>query len=124
VLRYRQKLSGPVIDRMDIQKYGGVVNFFESHSKAPSSAEIQERVSVARKVQQQRYRRIPSVTCNAQLTPSLIKEYCQLEQGGEKLIQKAYERFQYSGRTIHKFITIARTFADLDEQEAFVSKIL
>src|SRR5699024_1776434 len=114
VLKYRQKLSGPLLDRMDIQKYVGLVNFFEESTSKVTSAELRERVTAARTIQQNRYRHFPNINCNAELTPKMIKEFCRLDADCETLLQKAYERFQYSGRTVHKFIKVARTFADLD----------
>lgn len=114
VMKYRQKLSGPILDRMDIQKYVSVVNFFEGNESRVTSEELRERVEKARTLQQNRYRPIAGVICNAQLTAAMIEEFCPLDRESESLIQKAYERFHYSGRTIHKFIKIARTYADLE----------
>lgn len=115
VLKYRQKLSGPILDRMDIQKYVDNVNFFDEAETKYSSKELQKKVSRAREIQQSRYSDIPGIHCNAQISPGLIKEFCSLDSESEQILQKAYERFRYSGRTIHKFIKVARTFADMDE---------
>ena len=76
VLKYRQKLSGPILDRMDIQKYVQPVKFMElsGHKEGRSSLELRERVEVARKIQQERYKNIEHVNNNAQMTPALIKK--------------------------------------------------
>lgn len=116
VLKYRQKLSGPIMDRMDIQKYVGVVDFFESNSRGRSSSEIRTVIEKAREIQQERYKHIPFLNCNAQLTPALIQEFCRLDKESINLLRRAAERFQYSGRTIHKYIKIARTIADMNEE--------
>lgn len=114
VLKYRNRLSGPVIDRMDIQKYVAVVNFYAEDNEKVTSEQLREQVNEARKIQQKRYESLKDIHCNAQLTPALIKDFCQLDTESERLMQKAYERFGYSGRTMHKFLKVARTFADLD----------
>lgn len=119
VTKYRQKLSGPILDRMDIQKYVQPVDFIElsGHKPGKSSKELRERVENARKVQYKRFKGIKHINCNAQMTPALIKEHCKLEDDGKKLLRLAYDRFQYSARTFHKFLKVSRTFADLEESE-------
>lgn len=119
VLKYRQKISGPILDRMDIQKYVQPVDFMElsGYKMGKSSKELRERVESARKIQQKRYEKIDHINCNAQMTPALIKEYCKLEDEGKKLLRLAYDRFQYSARTFHKFLKVARTFADMEESK-------
>jgi len=114
IMKYRQKLSGPILDRMDIQKYVGVVDFFNKEDFGPSSAEIRAQVEKARATQRERYKDYPDVHCNAQLTPSLMKKFCTLDSDCTHLLQQAYHRFRYSGRSLDKFIKIARTIADLE----------
>lgn len=119
VLKYRQKISGPIMDRMDIQKYVRAVDFISlaNHSYGKSSKELRERVEFARNIQNMRFKDIPKVNCNAQMNNALIKEHCHLEAEGQKLLEMAYERFNYSARTFHKFLKVARTFADMDGAE-------
>jgi len=119
VLKYRQRLSGPILDRMDIQKYVQPVKFMElsGYESGKSSLDLRERVEYARKVQQKRYKNMEYINCNAQMTPALIKEYCELEDEGKKLLKMAYDRFQYSARTFHKFLKVSRTFADMEASE-------
>ncbi|MDQ0154206.1 YifB family Mg chelatase-like AAA ATPase [Robertmurraya andreesenii] len=114
IVKYRQKLSGPILDRMDIQKYVAPVDLFAENEPSKSSAEIRHRVSTARKIQEERYQHIPSMNCNAQLTPALISKFCQLDRESTDLLRKAYDRFRYSGRSLHKIIKVARTIADLE----------
>ncbi|MBU8881134.1 YifB family Mg chelatase-like AAA ATPase [Bacillus sp. FJAT-29790] len=117
IIKYRQKLSGPIMDRMDIQKYVGVVDFFNKEDEGISSGAIRDKVEKAREIQQGRYKEIPDINCNAQLTPSLIKKFCPLDRECTDLLQQAYLRFHYSGRSLHKFIKIARTIADLEGKD-------
>lgn len=120
ILSYQKKVSGPIMDRMDIQKYVGSVDFFENHPHGKSSTELRLSIEGARKIQVDRYKKYPGITCNAQLPTSLINEFCPLDQESIDLLQKATVRFQYSGRTIHKYIKIARTIADL-EGDTYIS---
>ena len=119
VLKYRQKISGPIMDRMDLQKTVSAVDILEFSKDrfGRTSKELRERVEFSRGIQKKRFEKIPGISCNAQMNHGLIKEYCQLDPEGEGLIQKAYERFQYSARTFHKYLKIARTFADMDGAE-------
>ncbi|ABR46455.1 Mg chelatase, subunit ChlI [Alkaliphilus metalliredigens QYMF] len=124
VIKYRQKISGPILDRMDIQKYVQPVDFLQlsEHTSGRSSAELRERVEFARDIQKTRYASMEAINCNAQMTPSLIKEYCELEADGTKLLRLAYDRFQYSARTFHKFLKVGRTFADMEGSEKIRKK--
>ncbi len=116
VLKYRRKLSGPILDRMDIQKYVQPVNFLDLSGEGggTSSAVLRERVEFARQKQRERFAGQPMISCNAEMTAPQVKEYCSLEDEGRRLLEQAYERFQYSARAFHKFLKVARTFADLD----------
>ncbi|KZL89733.1 YifB family Mg chelatase-like AAA ATPase [Clostridium magnum] len=119
VMKYRSKISGPILDRIDIQKYVQPVNFMDlsEHKEGRSSKELKDIVDKARKIQTNRYKSINSFNCNAQMTPALIKEFCVLDNESSKILRLAYERFKYSARTYHKFLRVARTFADLEESQ-------
>ena len=119
VFKYQQTISGPILDRMDVQKYVQPVNIFSLTSgyQGRSSQELRERVELARSIQKRRYADVKGVTCNAQMTSALMDEYCQLDEGGMRLLQKAYEKFQYNARSFYKFKKLARTYADLDGSE-------
>jgi len=120
VLKYRQKISGPILDRMDIQKYVQPVNFLELPPgvEGMSSSQLRERVVLARQIQKKRFESCPEINCNAQMSPSHVKEFCPLEEEGINLFKKAYERFKYSARAFHKFIKLSRTLADLEGSPA------
>lgn len=124
VLKYRQKISGPIMDRMDIQKYVRPVDFINlsSYSMGKTSKELRERVEFARGIQQKRFEGIDKVSCNSQMSNSLIKEYCYLEPEGQKLMELAYDKFKYSARSFHKYLKVARTFADLEGSEKIRKK--
>ena len=116
VLRYRQKVSGPILDRIDIQKYIHPVDFINltEDKKGPTSEELRNRVESAREIQRIRYKNIENVNCNAQMTPDLIEKHCKLDDESKALLKLAYDKYGYSARTYDKFLKIARTFADLD----------
>ena len=116
VLKYRQKISGPMLDRIDIQKHVLPVDFIKltDEAKGTSSSELRQRVESARIMQRERYNDIENINSNAEMTPALIKVFCILEDESKKLLQMAFERFNYSARTYHKFLKVARTFADMD----------
>ena len=124
VLKYRQKISGPILDRLDIQKYVLPVNFkkLSSNTEGKSSKELRERVEFAREVQKKRFDGIDNVNCNAQMNNALIKEYCHIEAEGQKLMELAYDKLKYSARTFHKYLKVARTFADMDDSEKIRKK--
>ncbi|MFT8313984.1 MAG: YifB family Mg chelatase-like AAA ATPase [Clostridium sp.] len=119
VTKYRSKISGPILDRIDIQKCVQPVNFMDlsSYKQGRSSKELKEIVQQARKIQVERYKNIERVNCNAQMTPALIKEFCKLDDESKKMLQLAYDKFKYSARTYHKFLRVARTFADIEQSE-------
>lgn len=118
VLKYRRKISGPILDRIDIQKYIQAVDFMNlsSSNKGVSSKELRCRVEAARQIQKERFQG-KGISCNAQMSTSFIKEYCKIEEDSKKLLQLAYDRFRYSARTFHKFLKVSRTFADMDGSE-------
>lgn len=119
VLKYRQKISGPISDRIDIQKYVHPVDFMNlsNFSSKISSSQLRERVEAARNIQNKRFEKHEAVNCNAQMGQSLIKEYCILEDESRKMLQLAYDKFKYSARSFHKYLKVARTFADMEESE-------
>lgn len=119
VLKYRRKISGPILDRIDIQKHVQGVDFMNlsSGKKGTSSEVLMERVENARKVQRERFKGISGINCNSQMSTALINEHCILDSEGKKLLQLAFDKYNYSARTFHKFLKVARTFADMDESK-------
>lgn len=120
ILKYRGRISGPIMDRIDIQKSVHPVDFFEisGKSRMRTSAELRELVTRARTIQQERYKDEPGVNCNAQMNTGLIQKYCQLDEASMNLLKTTSQKYGYSARVIHKLLRLARTSADLDGVEA------
>lgn len=118
-MRCRGKISGPIMDRIDIQKSVHPVDFFGINEKQPmmSSEQIRKRVERARKIQQERYADEEGINCNAQMFTSLIQKYCNLDKQSLQLLKEVSEEYGYSARVIHKLLRLARTSADLDASE-------
>ena len=119
IIHYRGKISGPILERIDIQKSVEHVDFFELGDKKSSysSAQLRERVEKARRIQQERFKNDAQVNCNAQMTTTMIQKYCKLDEECTKLLKNASEKYGYSARVIHKLLRLARTSADLDGAE-------
>lgn len=116
ISRYRNRISGPLLDRIDIQIDVPSATYAEMSGnavKGESSAQIKERVEKARAIQTERFRGT-DVTCNARMTHVQIEKYCILEPGAQKLIMSKYDSLGLSGRTYDKIMRVARTIADLD----------
>lgn len=118
VQRYLSRLSGPLLDRIDIQiqvkgvKYGDI----ESAGKTESSDRIRERVVRVRTVQFERYRN-SGIYANSQLSPSMIEKYCRLDSEGKQLIKSAFEKLGLSARAYNRILKVARTIADIEGSE-------
>ena len=119
IIKYRGKISGPIMDRMDIQKEVHPVDFFtmKDQRAAYSSAELRKKVESARKIQQTRYKDETGISCNAQMTTGLIQKYCELDSESLNLLRESSEKYGYSARVIHKLLRLARTSADLGGAE-------
>ena len=115
IIHYRGKISGPILERIDIQKNVEHVDYFDLNNRknSYSSAKLRERVEKARKIQQERYQNDKQVNCNAQMTTSMIQKYCKLDDECTQLLRSASEKYGYSARVIHKLLRLARTSADL-----------
>lgn len=118
VSRYLSKVSGPLLDRLDLHIEVAPVEFesLSSGTSAESSAEIKRRVDRARAVQTNRYQGT-EVTCNARLSPALLHESCPVSGSGLKLLQNAFDRMGLSARAYDRILKVARTIADLDGSE-------
>ena len=75
---------------------------------------IRERVIKARKIQEERYKGIPHVHCNAQMTPKLVREFCQLDAQGDKMLSYAMDKMGLSARAYDRILKVSRTIADLE----------
>ena len=122
IRRYLDRVSGPLLDRIDIQIEVDAVPVQEINQAAPaeSSAQVRERVSKARKLQQERYRQ-EGIHCNAQLDARLSKKYCELDAASTQLLHLAVERMGMSMRAYGRVLKVARTLADLRGSEKIES---
>ncbi len=115
ITRHRSRISGPLLDRIDIQINVPRVKWKELSSDAPGegSAEIRKRVCAARKIQGTRFENLPGIYCNAHMMPALITHHCRTDDESAKLLQMAVERLGLSARAYHRILKVARTIADL-----------
>lgn len=118
VARYLSKVSGPLLDRIDLHVEVMPVEFADlsDTTRSESSAEIRRRVNAARKRQNERYADT-GITCNAMLTPAMLAEYCVLTDDARELLKNAFEHMGLSARAYDRILKVARTIADLDESE-------
>ena len=86
----------------------------DGQPKNLTSAEIKEKVEMARNIQLERFKNIKGINSNGQMESAHIKVFCQLDTDSLNLLQRSYEKFQFSARTHNKIIKISRTFADMD----------
>ncbi len=114
--RYLHKISGPLLDRIDLQIEITPLSFEEMSRTAPGeeSAAIRERVVRARQVQMQRYAACPGIHCNAQMTSRLLREYAVLDETCTEMLRQAMTRLQLSARAYDRILRVARTIADLE----------
>jgi magnesium chelatase family protein len=116
VQKYLNKISGPLLDRIDLHIEVTPVPFSEL-SKPQSgehSRQIRERVIKARNIQSDRYRNEKHIHCNAQMSSADLKTYCQLNEASAALLKNAMERLGLSARAYDRILKVARTIADLD----------
>ncbi len=113
-MKYVSKISGPMLDRIDIHIEVPPVDFEKLSSRVPSesSADIRKRVNAARKIQQERLRG-SGVSCNAKMTPALTKEFCQPTKDAMSLLEKVFNNLDFSARAYDKILRVSRTIADL-----------
>lgn len=116
--RYMNKLSGPLLDRIDIHIEVQKVEFEQlaEKRKGESSLAIRERVLKAREVQAQRYKNL-NINYNAQMGSKEIEQYCELDDVSKNLIKNAMERLNLSARAYDRILKVARTIADLESSE-------
>ena len=116
VKKYMNKISGPLLDRIDIQIEVIPVPFSELSVKQPgeSSAVIRQRVIAARKIQEERFKDCPGVHCNAQMGTKLFRQHCALDSKCQEMMRLAMDRLGLSARAYDRVLKVARTIADLD----------
>jgi magnesium chelatase family protein len=118
VQRYRGRISGPILDRIDLHIEVPAVRYEDLHSTAPaeSSQSIRGHIMAARERQLVRFAR-DAIYCNAHMKPKHLKKYCQLDAAGQKLLGEAMQRLGLSARAYHRILKVARTIADLEGQD-------
>jgi magnesium chelatase family protein len=118
IRRYRSRLSGPLLDRIDIHIEVPALSVSElsSEREEEPSGRIRERVLRARKIQEERFKG-KNIYANSQMTPRLIKRYCPTSPEGLELLGKAVEKLGLSPRSYHKILKLSRTIADLDGKD-------
>ncbi len=116
ISRYLSRLSGPLLDRIDLQIEVPRLTSEEllnCHTKEESSEQIRKRVIAARQIQKERYK-ADGILTNSELTPNLVKKYCQIDKAAEEIFRVAIVKYQLSGRKYDRILKLARTIADLD----------
>lgn len=126
VQKYLNKISGPLLDRIDIQIEIVPVPFEKISEQQPgeSSASIRERVIRARQIQTERFANYPRIHCNAQMTSKLLHQYAQPDSQGLQLLKNAMTRLNLSARAYDRILKVARTIADLEGSESIRSQHL
>lgn len=120
--RYRDKVSGPILDRIDIHIEVEPVDYdrLSSSQKEESSAAIRERVERAREIQRRRFEGT-DISCNAKMTPRMTRELCVLDEDAKALLKLSFEKLGLSARAYDKILRISRTIADLEGSELICS---
>ena len=126
IQRYVSKISGPLLDRMDIHIEVPAVKYKElrGESSAEDSAAVRQRVVAARRRQAERFAHEKRVYANAQMPPKLIRKHCAIDADGEKLLETAVTRLGLSARAHDRILKVARTIADLDASDSVESRHL
>lgn len=118
IRKYLNKISGPLLDRIDLQIEVSRVPYekLDSTKKEETSEEIRKRVNKARKIQLERYKG-QKIFSNSELPPALIEKYCKLDNKSRKILEEAFEKLGLSARAYERILKVARTIADLDNSK-------
>ncbi len=116
VQKYLNKISGPLLDRIDLHVEVTPVPFRELSKirKSEKSSEVRKRVIAARKIQEERFKDVEGVYANAQMSPKLLREHCVIDDEGQELLKMAMEKLGLSARAYDRILKVSRTIADLD----------
>ncbi len=123
VKRYLGRISGPLMDRIDLHIEVNPIPYekLSSTKEGERSASIRQRVLKAREIQNSRFRSQPGIHCNAQMTSKNMKEYCVVDEAGNALLKNAVERLGFSARSYARILKVARTIADLDNKDKILA---
>lgn len=115
IKRYRQRISGPLLDRIDLHVEVPLVEFRDLNNAqvGESSQTIRQRIQTARAVQTERFRKHPGVHTNSAMFPKLLKQHCEITASAQELLAAAMERLNFSARAHDRILKVARTLADL-----------
>ncbi len=119
IQRYHSKISGPLVDRIDIHVEVAPVRYedLKKWERGESSKAIRERVVKAREIQLRRFKGRKGVYFNAHMGPAELREYCRIDEASDMLLEEAIKRLGLSARAYHRILKVARTIADLDGDE-------
>ncbi|GAA5142357.1 hypothetical protein GCM10023213_28170 [Prosthecobacter algae] len=119
VQKYRQRISGPLLDRIDLHVEVPIVDFKALTSTQPgeSSESIRSRVEKARAIQAARFKGLKGIHTNSAMTPRLIKKHCELDPECSGLMEHAMGQMNFSARAHDRILKVARTLADLKEAD-------
>ncbi len=125
IKKYRNKISGPLLDRIDlhIEVNGVKYEKLQSTKKEETSETIRKRVNKARKIQITRYKKY-NIYSNSELSPSLIEKFCKLNSECKKILEISFEKLGLSARAYSRILKVARTIADLEESKDIKQKHL
>ena len=119
VEHYRQKISGPLLDRIDLHVEVPLIDFRQLSSREPTenSATVRGRVEKCRAWQEDRFRDVPGVRVNSDMRPKQVRQYCELDRESSNLMEQAMEQLNFSARAYDRILKVARTVADLDDSD-------
>ncbi|HSU27048.1 MAG TPA: ATP-binding protein [Chitinophagaceae bacterium] len=119
VQKYLNRISGPLLDRIDLHVEVTPVAFRElSNEQAQeNSASIRERVIRARDLQEKRYENFPGIYCNAQISSKMLKKICVIGSAGQQILKSAMQKLNLSARAYDRILKVSRTIADLEGSE-------
>lgn len=119
VQKYLNRISGPLMDRIDlhVEVVPVAYNDLSDKHRGESSAEVRKRVIAARKIQEERYKDFPNIHANAQMSSQLIAKYCDLDDACQAMLKNAMNRLGLSARAFDRILKVSRTIADLDGSE-------
>jgi magnesium chelatase family protein len=120
VTRYQKRLSGPILDRIDLHVTVSRVDFDDLNAPEPAepSARVRSRVTAARQRQWRRFAEHPGATCNADMRADDVRAFCQLDAAGAALVRRAVDGMGLSARAFHRILRVSRTIADLMHSES------
>ena len=126
VKRYMNKISGPLMDRIDLHIEVPAVPFeqLSSARKGETSAQIRERVVKTRNLQEERFKLIPKIHYNAQLEPKQIEKFCSIDEQGQLLLKMAMDKMGLSARSYSRILKVSRTIADMEGSPSILPKHL